>query len=121
MNIKGRWSIDPLNLVHYAESDLLSKCRATAQSIFRDLVEISPVDSGRFRSNWVMDTKPLRLRHIPKGPTDLPPAEVPQLRGMKLGDTIYIGNGQDYAQRLNDGYSKQAPANFVERVMARYE
>ncbi len=35
----------------------------------------------------------------------------------KPGQKIYITNNLPYIRRLNDGYSKQAPAGFVERAV----
>ena len=36
---------------------------------------------------------------------------------LKLDDTVYISNNLPYIQRLNDGYSQQAPENFVESAV----
>lgn len=39
------------------------------------------------------------------------------LANKKAGQTIYITNNQPYIKRLNDGYSKQQAAGFVERAV----
>lgn len=50
----------------------------------------TPVDTGNARSRWVM---------------------------ADLGPQIDIINDAPYIMRLNDGWSKQAPAGFVERAI----
>jgi len=39
------------------------------------------------------------------------------LKNKKPGEIIYITNNEPYIRRLNDGYSGQAPAGFVERAV----
>lgn len=39
------------------------------------------------------------------------------LASKKAGQTIYITNNQPYIKRLNDGYSTQQAAGFVERAV----
>jgi hypothetical protein len=40
-----------------------------------------------------------------------------KLANKKPGETIYIVNFKPYIKRLNDGYSKQVAAGFVERAI----
>lgn len=95
------------------------------------LVLATPVDTGRARSNWLVSLEAPRESEIePYNP--LPEGTDPakfgesgnarsainqardQIGRRKPGQTIYITNNVPYIQRLNDGFSAQAPAMFVE-------
>lgn len=91
--------------------------RRTALSIDADLVKETPVDTGRARSNWLPSINTPSSETVgPSGKiniqTVLPDFNV-------LTDTIYITNNLPYIRRLNDGHSAQAPAGFVDDVVAR--
>lgn len=98
-----------------------------ATAILKDLVTVTPVDTSQALSNWQIG-----LGEAPSG--KLPPyspglggstadksaaaairAGIAILQKKKPGVTIFITNNLPYIRRLNDGYSKQAPAGFVER------
>lgn len=105
--------------------------RAVATEMLSTVVRATPVDTGKARSNWKVG--------IGVPDTDV---QDPYSPGMKLGlsesanasaaiaagnaviamsspdDVLYISNSVPYINRLNDGYSKQAPAGFVERALA---
>src|SRR5690606_10449361 len=82
----------------------------------QSIVSMSPVDTGRFRANWnysvgapdestslwVDPTGGLTIRKI-----------IAQSRGAKAGYVYYLTNALPYAQRLENGWSKQAPQGMV--------
>lgn len=102
--------------------------RKVALAVDASVVLATPVDTGRARSNWQVE-----LNEAPTG-------EVETLAGVRKGfsgsgstvarasieeakriinearptDTIHITNNLPYIARLNEGWSAQAPANFVE-------
>jgi hypothetical protein len=88
---------------------------------FGAIVKRSPVDTGRFRGNWqgsinspVLSTKNIEQDTMPGGPPTA--TEQANLSGAltgKLGDDIYIANNLDYAEGLENGRSKQAPAGVL--------
>lgn len=90
------------------------------------LVFKTPVDSSEALSNWqVRLNSPADNRIDPyfpgeKGSTQRSSAQAAieaakaVLAGKKAGDVVYISNVLPYIGRLNDGYSGQAPAGFVE-------
>lgn len=103
------------------------------------LARNTPIDVGTARSNWQVSTiseatgtrpafapYPSRWRP-PYGPggsfgegRNVAGAtwSVPtKLRGRKPGQTVFITNNLPYIERLNHGWSKQAPAGFVERAI----
>lgn len=78
------------------EKQLVDYVVKTTLDVQRDLILATPVDEGTARRGWGATT-----------PTK------PYESGAVENNVAYIG-------ALNDGHSKQAPANFVENVVARY-
>lgn len=95
--------------------------RAVSFECARRLMLATPVDTGRARGNW-------NLSVGREDPTDKPERRMPEAlseaqgrvgsvaMGTK-GDRVYLTNGVPYIGRLNDGYSRQAPAAFVQQVV----
>lgn len=99
--------------------------RRVALAVDRQVVMMSPVDTGRFRANWQVSLNVEAggtVEHIPGvgGSTTAQNTQkaLDQLgkvtKDYQLGDSIYIVNNVVYGPRLNDGHSKQAPKNFVQ-------
>lgn len=102
-----------------------SMARRVAFAVDRQVVMMSPVDTGRFRANWQVSLNVEAtgtVEHVPGvgGSTASQNTQkaLNQLgkvtKDYKLGDSIYIINNVVYGPRLNDGHSKQAPKNFVQ-------
>ncbi len=73
--------------------DLTAK---TTLDAHRELVLATPVDTGQARQGWEAET-----------PT-------------KFGEEGVIENNVEHIVYLNDGHSKQAPSNFVEQIVDRF-
>lgn len=87
--------------------------RKAALNLFGELIQTTPIDTGRARAGWSMDARnggdapPLKSSsYRPKSP--MPPKGVP---------FIIIYNNVEYIVRLNEGHSTQAPAHFVEMAV----
>jgi hypothetical protein len=87
----------------------------------------NPVDTGRSRSNWIITlnnpTNSL-ITGEDQGDSGSPiGAELAlsqannTLKSRKPGDTIYLQNNTSYIEKLNNGSSDQAPANFVQKAI----
>lgn len=87
--------------------------RATALLAYAYIIQSTPVDTGRARANWNISVN--SVIYTTTDSTTVPDTN-PTL-DYKEGDTYYISNNLPYIQRLNDGYSQQAPANFVEKAI----
>jgi hypothetical protein len=108
-------------------SDQIKKCkekvdrivtethRATALAVYGELIQSTPVDTGRAKSNWWMDINrvSLEIREPDNGDAGQAQAESVSGKDTKPDDVIYISNNLPYINRLDDGYSDQAPAGFV--------
>jgi len=104
--------------------------RKLALVVDQTVVVATPVDTGRARSNWrVSVNAPLRDTTNAyvlgeKGSTTgqntgaaIAQAKEAVSRVDSSRDVIYISNNLPYIGRLNDGYSAQAPAGYVESAI----
>jgi len=104
------------------------------------IARATPIDVGTARSNWIVsyisesaETRPAFFaypsrwkppygaggsfgegRNTAGATWSVPTA----LRGRRTGQAVYITNNLPYIERLNSGWSKQAPAGFVDRAIA---
>lgn len=100
-----------------------------SREIFRDIVEVTPVLTGQARRNWIpaLDeattetTKKVAGVNVTGAPmTSSERARInnvlKRLRGLPLREhkTVYIANNLSYIKRLDEGYSKKAPAGIVD-------
>ncbi len=99
------------------DTDVKKVVKRVAFTVFRKLVKMTPVDTGRARAGWFMQVDKPGDDIPPEGKKSYPPPKM-TIRG-KLGDypVIVIYNNVPYIQALNDGHSKRAPANFVELAL----
>lgn len=86
----------------------------------------TPVDSGWARANWI----PTIAQPAPDAvgsETAVSSAESAQREGLAVVATyagqepVFVTNNVPYIARLNNGWSQQAPAAFVERAVAKAE
>ncbi len=108
--------------------------RLAALAVDQTIVLATPVDTGRARSNWLVTTDaPSDQMISPYAP--LAPGKDPfkigegqnanaamdqgkQVIAQVLpGQSVCVTNNLPYIGRLNEGYSAQAPANFVEAAI----
>jgi len=117
------------------ERKMDTSVRMIALKIFAQIVLKSPVDSGRFRSNWQVS-----IGSVPSGTqegNEFPQGDAVDVKGpiyyaklsggeatlfgANAGDTIYFANNLPYARRLEDGYSQQAPAGMVALTVQQFQ
>lgn len=116
------WTNKPTKFAKTVEKDLLSRAKRVGLLILRQLITVSPRDVGRFVSNWVVGLGSRNSRTVSfidrSGQSALKAGEA-TLKRAKLFRNIFISNNLPYARRLNDGWSQQAPRNFVQRSIKR--
>lgn len=96
--------------------------RKVGLDVLTALVFASPVDTGRFRGNWQMD-----IGRDPQGELERTDraggatvsANLAALSNPDPFAPVYVVNNLPYGPRLNDGWSRQAPAGFVEAAVDR--
>jgi hypothetical protein len=98
--------------------------RQASLSVLSSVVKRSPVDTGRFRGNWqttVANPATGTLQAEDKGGSASIAAGVGALTNAKAGDTVWIVNNLPYAQRLENGWSDQAPTGMVRLTVNEFE
>ncbi|AEP08890.1 HK97 gp10 family phage protein [Micavibrio aeruginosavorus] len=96
--------------------------RLIALKVFNNIVENTPVDTGRARANWNIDLNTVDVSLVDPsgmegGSYDGTEKALPVIGSYKLNDTIYISNNLPYIRPLNDGSSTKAPAGFVDAAV----
>ncbi len=84
---------------------------------------------GRFRANWNLGIGSMDLSttmatdRSPKGDNGGTTTAhiVSQIPAQAAGKVYYLSNSLPYAQRLEDGYSRQAPQGIVSRTAAEFQ
>ena len=113
-------------------ADFAAKAKGNADQVVRkvaidalsNIVLRSPVDTGRFRANWLVsvdepaqdildDVDPSGAEAIQSGSAALSDAVA--------GPAIFITNNLPYALRLENGWSKQAPSGMVRLAAAEFQ
>lgn len=106
-----------LSIYDEVEEFVNEQARAISLRFLSIVVPRTPVDTGRARGNWYVGvTRPVRSTNpnrraqeaITQGATKIESAQSVEF------PTIFISNNLPYIGRLNEGYSDQAPALFVE-------
>lgn len=86
---------------------------AIALDLWKELVDTTPVKTGRTRFNWqIAPTSSRYLINHPPGEYSYPRTPV-----VERTTTNVIGNKTPYLIYLNAGSSRQAPALFIEKAI----
>lgn len=97
--------------------------RKIALDAFREVIMMSPVDTGRFRGNWQC-----AIGQIPDGTVELDDKEgtatiskmQAEAMGVEAGQVIYLVNNLPYARALEYGHSQQAPGGMIRITVQRW-
>lgn len=113
--------------VDQVEDGLDQIIKTMLKNVYRDLVLGSPVDTGRFRANWQVTANyiPMHaLNEYDKSGGETIRAgnrDIESMRFMRGGaiTKVYFSNMLIYANALEYGHSKQAPAGVLGIVAVR--
>ena len=91
--------------------------KGTVIGLFNKVVSRTPVKTGRLRKSWqpTINSPSVSLK---KANGD---AIITKVSQAKLGDSIFLVNNLPYAQKIEAGSSKQAPAGMVRVTVAEYQ
>lgn len=107
--------------VKSTESELL---QAIMLESGNSIVELSPVDEGRFRANWQHNSGSPAYGEIvtpDKQGGATRSALQASIANIRTGGIEYITNNLPYAQELEYGHSQQAPGGMVRITAARFQ
>lgn len=116
-----QFKVDINRWIKATQTGLEDTIRIFVASVHADLVKTSPVDTGRFRANWQItaNTIPLyALNEYDKSGDKTIANGKRIINALPLGrggavTTIYFSNMLIYANALEYGHSKQAPAGVL--------
>lgn len=128
------------------EKGLAGLMRMATIEFYRQVTISTPVDTGRARAGWFITLGKPSDEVIPEAPQSnggkktrknkkkkkggkkkkgtyykTPPIDQRMPATISARDTVYVTNNTPYIQRLNEGYSEQAPARFVETAAAKVQ
>lgn len=96
------------------------------QDIAEEVIKLSPVDTGFFRSSWTANIgradiafnaggRPEGFERISEqqAATESLSRITLNLAGIKGGNTVYITNNVEYGPKLEAGFSKKAPSGMI--------
>ena len=96
--------------------------KEAATDFFNEVVESTPVQSGRLRAGWKMKRGEVdaTVPKARKGGYKRKP-RAPEITPRTPGgdNTIYISNGVPYILENNSGSADRAPIRFIEAALAR--
>lgn len=102
-----------------------------AQAVAFNLIMETPVDTSTALSNWLAGIRNPKSKKVKAhfvgidGSTHSQSSSIAYavantvIQRAKVGQTIFISNNIEYINLLNQGYSKQAPVNFIELAVAK--
>ena len=87
--------------------------RKSVAQAFNEVVQGTPVDKGIARASWLMGNT--NSGAIGSKILNVSPLEVPE-----IGGSVTLFSNLPYIERLEDGYSLQAPTGMVKIAVARW-
>ena len=99
--------------------------RGSLISLSARIIERSPVHSGRFRGNWqitVNSPATKQLSNKDKKGKKRKAAIAQKINSYKESQNVfYLTNNLPYGERLEFGWSKQAPNGMVRRTLSEFD
>lgn len=125
----GQFSLDVRRFAEKAKKNPEVVMRKVSIKLFTAIIKASPVDTGRFRNNWFAafgsTPSPETTTYAGKQGTaaiNRMTAVISESRSSGGGWTeMTLTNNLPYAQRLEYGYSKQAPSGMVRVNVLRFQ
>lgn len=120
----SKFTLDIQAFVAKAKKNPETVMRSVSLKLFSAVIKASPVDTGRFRGNWqttgVTPATGLIAGVDPTGNKAVNSAAT-FITNAPGWDTFTLTNNLPYAERLEYGWSKQAPVGMVRVNIARFQ
>jgi hypothetical protein len=117
------FALDVSKWVEKAKGRADGVVRKVAFDMGAQIVDKSPVDTGRFRGNWFMgvDVRPSVSTEDTDKTGEKTTARM-KLLGPQIfaGSVVYVANNLAYSMKLETGYSKKAPQGMVRVTVENY-
>lgn len=101
------------------EAVVITQVKRYVAEIYNGVVMRSPVLTGSFRAAWTVSIGTPQFREV-RNESGVPLAPPPFVfpSGYMLGQDLFIANGQPYAERIEYGWSNQAPHGVLRVTLA---
>lgn len=112
-----QFQIDALEAIDQGIRDIVVQ-------VGESVINLSPVDTGRFKSNWILTLgAPAAHSNIStdKDGDETIAKLIAAVNKMEPGDVAYIVNNLVYAVPLEYGHSQKAPTGMVRRTLAEFQ
>lgn len=120
----SKFTLDIQAFVAKAKKNPETVMRSVSLKLFSAIIKASPVDTGRFRGNWqttgVTPATGLIAGVDPTGNKAVNSAAT-FITNAPGWDTFTLTNNLPYAERLEYGWSKQAPTGIVRINVVRFQ
>ena len=120
----SKFTLDIQAFVAKAKKNPETVMRAVSLKLFSAIIKASPVDTGRFRMNWQISGAEERNGLIP-GVDKTGATAINRVSSYVMNKVVWreftLTNNLPYAQRLEYGWSKQAPVGMVRVNIARFQ
>lgn len=120
----SKFTLDIQAFVAKAKKNPETVVRSVSLKLFSAIIKASPVDTGRFRGNWqttgVTPATGLIAGVDPTGNKAVNSAAT-FITNAPGWDTFTLTNNLSYAERLEYGWSKQAPVGMVRVNITRFQ
>ena len=118
------WESDWKKIESKIDRTLDQGIRATILELSTAIIKGTPADTGRARGNWQASigrgaTGEVSVDSVRSGEAKAI-AEVNQKASVAVGDLYYLTNNLPYIERLEYGWSKQAPGGMVRKNMQNF-
>ena len=112
------WRNPPINFGVKALKDADKFTKRITGEMLQQVVVATPVDTGQARGNWrvsvgVLDKKTDQTQDR-SGQGSISKGIATIQSGGGIGKIVYLSNSLNYIKKLNDGWSMQAPKNFMQ-------
>lgn len=120
----SKFTLDVAAFVAKAKKNPETVMRAVSIKLFSAIIKASPVDTGRFRMNWQTAGPVPRTGNV--AGVDVTGNKTVQaaqtfITNSPVWQEFTLTNNLPYAQRLEYGYSKQAPSGMVRVNVLRFQ
>lgn len=120
----GKFTLDVKSFCEKAKKNPETVMRNVSIKLFSAIIKASPVDTGRFRMNWqtsgAVPSEGIITMVDPTGAKATGRA-AQYITSSEGWYTFTLTNNLPYAQRLEYGWSKQAPVGMVRANVLRFQ
>ena len=120
----GTFALDVRAFVEKTKKNNETVMRQVSLKLFSAIIKASPVDTGRFRMNWQAASGAAPAVRVKNGVDPSGSKAIAQMASVVSRDPNWyeftLTNNLPYAERLEYGWSKQAPTGIVRVNITRF-